>query len=67
MGVLVKEGEVASSVVAGADAVLRLLSEAELGTNGNGDRALVGVARAHIVPSDRTRDDATQSAPGAAP
>jgi thiol-disulfide isomerase/thioredoxin/uncharacterized membrane protein YphA (DoxX/SURF4 family) len=45
MGVLVEDGRVASRVVAGADAVLRLLAEAErAGEGANRDRALAAVA-----------------------
>ena len=58
MGVLVEEGRVASPVVAGADAVLRLLAEAGLaGPNANGDIALVAVAGR----TERARDDSTGS------
>jgi hypothetical protein len=67
MGVLVEDGRLSSPVVAGADAVLRLLAEAErAGTNANGDKAFAAVAGAMgTAPGNGTGTAGDEGVPGA--
>jgi thiol-disulfide isomerase/thioredoxin len=63
MGVLVEEGEVASPVVAGAEAVLQLLVEAELASTNADGRDPGAVAGTHIATGDRMRNAAAEALP----